>query len=240
MNISFNYQFTNINLKYLNNPILLNMDVSTSQNFTGLEDDGNAHHRRWVRYSTAVGIRWRVARRCWCGCKPRIPTKVGVHKRDGVYELCMRELIELSDILVGLQNTTDSTTSPEVDTHDDWMSDEKIASLGPPPQWIWSEGETDELLDGDMPEYLGWTESELDGRVLTYTTDSETLLAKCEDRAKEFDDVFYTEWSDEIDSTFYETALSRENFYSDWAAEIDTKVACLYWDAIDQLLATNC
>ena len=46
------------------------------------------------------------------------------------------------------------------------------------------------------------------------------LFAKWEDRAKELDDVFYTEWSDEIEANFYSDWAARESFYSDWCARV--------------------
>ena len=69
--------------------------------------------------------------------------------------------------------TEDEEISDEPDTDDDWMlTDEQIGSLAPPPEWIWWEGETEEIWDRDVPEDFAWTEADLDERKMTYTTDS--------------------------------------------------------------------
>lgn len=87
----------------------------------------------------------------------------------------------------------------EISDEDDWMlTDEQIGSLAPPPAWIWWEGETEELWDGDVPEDFGWSEAELDGRILTYTAESDeefpifedaisaTFTCECKGRANHF------------------------------------------------------
>ena len=52
-----------------------------------------------------------------------------------------------------------------------------------------------------------------------------SLFAKWEDRAKELDDVFYTEWSDEIDAEIVLAEARKDireelddQFYRGWAA----------------------
>jgi hypothetical protein len=75
----------------------------------------------------------------------------------------------------------DESDDEEISDEDDWMlTDEQIGSLAPPPAWIWWEGETEELWDGDVPEDFGWSEAELDGRILTYTVWGAPQVAKFE------------------------------------------------------------
>ena len=103
----------------------------------------------------------------------------------------------------------------EISDEDDWMlTDEQIGSLAPPPAWIWWEGETEELWDGDVPEDFGWTEAELDGRTITYTTDmgeefpifeddiTATFICECKGRVNRFH-IISDSKMEEMNGDFY-------------------------------------